>query len=404
MNKDITQINNPKKYIPLLALLSAFPPLSTDMYLPAIPVLQKQWSQPLDIINITLVIYFVTYCVFMLIYGPLSDKYGRRKPIIVGTVIYIIGSFVCAFSPNVYFLIAARFLQAAGDAGAAVIAVAISRDLFEGTEREKVLAYLGMIVPLAPMIAPVLGGWMLLYLSWHWIFIVQAFVGVIACIFVFYMPETSMNRIPGNPLVSMKKYIVVMKNKRFVAYCFALSTVALPFFGFIAGSPSIYINQFGVSEQNFGFYFGCNAMAIMVASFIFTRLIKYVRSKHIATVGYIGGAIGGLIMFVTVPDTPLKMLFAMVLITFSFALTRAPVNNTIIEQVSRKEAGTAASLMVSVTFMFGAIAMYLISLDWSSKIYVIGLMSFIVGVSMFVFWVFMQYKYEFKKLISYIKF
>ena len=394
MSKDITEIKNPKKYIPLLALLSAFPPLSTDMYLPAIPVLQEQWNLPLDTVNVTLVIYFVTYCVFMLIYGPLSDKYGRRKPIIVGTVIYVLGSFACAFSPNIYFLIFARFLQAAGDAGAAVIAVAISRDLFEGIEREKVLAYLGMIVPLAPMIAPVLGGWMLLYLSWHWIFIAQALIGLIACIFVFYMPETSMNRMEGNPLVALKKYIVVMKNRRFVLYCFALSTVALPFFAFIAGSPSIYIEHFGISEQNFGFYFGCNALSMMIASFIFTRLIKYIRSKHIATVGYIGGSIGGLIMFVTIPDTPLKMLFVMILITFFFALTRAPVNNTIIEQVSRKEAGTASSLMTSVTFMFGAIAMYLISFDWDSKIYVIGLLSFIVGISMFIFWVLMQYKYQ----------
>ena len=112
----------------LLALLSAFPPLSTDMYLPAIPFLQSQWQLPLAIVNLTLVLFFVTYCVFLLIYGPLSDRFGRRPPLLAGIIIFIISSFFCASATGIKMLIGARILQAAGAAAASTIAMAIAKD------------------------------------------------------------------------------------------------------------------------------------------------------------------------------------------------------------------------------------------------------------------------------------
>ncbi|MDX2455403.1 MFS transporter [Desulfosarcina sp.] len=159
----------------LLALLTAFPPLSTDMYLPAIPLLQKTWQQPLAIVNLTLVGFFVSYCVFLLIYGPLSDRFGRRPLLLVGIGIFILASLLCALSNNVVSLTFFRVLQAAGAASASALALAISKDAYGVHERERILA-------LAPMLAPIFGGWLMTWFSWRWIFVVQGMLGAVAWI------------------------------------------------------------------------------------------------------------------------------------------------------------------------------------------------------------------------------
>lgn len=148
---------NRNRLIWILALLSAFPPLSTDMYLPAIPLLQKAWNQPLSIMNLTLVGFFISYCISLLFYGPLSDRIGRRPPLLAGIGVYILASLMCAASNSVGALIFFRVFQAAGASAASVLALAITKDVYEGHEREKILAYIGVIMALAPMLAPSLG-------------------------------------------------------------------------------------------------------------------------------------------------------------------------------------------------------------------------------------------------------
>ncbi|MFA6010237.1 MAG: MFS transporter, partial [Desulfobacteraceae bacterium] len=145
------------RLILLLSLLASFPPLATDMYLPAIPYLTELWHLPLSVVNLTLVLFFVTYCVFLLIYGPLSDRFGRRPPLLMGIVIYIGASFLCAMANSVEMLIAARILQAAGAAAASSICLAIAKDRLPAKQRQVVLGYIAVIMALAPMISPMIG-------------------------------------------------------------------------------------------------------------------------------------------------------------------------------------------------------------------------------------------------------
>jgi DHA1 family bicyclomycin/chloramphenicol resistance-like MFS transporter len=159
------QIINKNRPLLLLALLAAFPPLSTDMYLPAIPLLQQSWQQPLSIVNLTLVGFFVSYCVFLLFYGPLSDRFGRRPLLLVGIGIFILACLLCALADNVFSLIVFRVLQAAGAASASALALAISKDVYDVHEREHILAYIAVIMALAPLLAPVFGGWVLTWFS-----------------------------------------------------------------------------------------------------------------------------------------------------------------------------------------------------------------------------------------------
>ena len=146
------QVINKNKLLLLLALLAAFPPLSTDMYLPAIPLLQANWQVSLEVVNLTLVGFFVSYCICLLFYGPLADRFGRRPPLLAGIGLFILASLMCALVDNVASLIAFRVLQAAGAASASVLALAISKDVYLGHERERALAYMGVIMALAPML------------------------------------------------------------------------------------------------------------------------------------------------------------------------------------------------------------------------------------------------------------
>jgi len=382
---------NKIKILWLLALLSSFPPLSTDMYLPAIPLLQKTWQQPLSMINLTLVGFFVSYCICLLFYGPLSDRFGRRPPLLAGIVIYILASLMCALSNNVFSLICFRVLQAAGGASASALALAISKDVYQGHERERVLAYIGVIMALAPMLAPVLGGWVMIWVSWQWIFVIQAVIGLAGWIGVYRMPETLAEPSDTTMIQTAGIYLQLLQNKRYLGFALLMSLVVLPHFAFIGGSADIYITRMGLSEQAFGWFFALNAAAIMAGSFACTRLLGRVRSRSLLTASFAGILLGGLVMVSDLVSGAWGLGLPMAITSFSFGLSRPPSNNLVLEQVER-HAGAASSLLVFIYFMMGAFSMWLISLDWVDKVHLIGLLAAGCGGMLLFFWMIVSKK------------
>jgi MFS transporter, DHA1 family, multidrug resistance protein len=390
-NSNENSKRNLKGAVPLLALLTAFPALSTDMILPAIPSLAKTWNQPLSVMNLILVCFFVTYGFFLLFYGPVSDRFGRRRPLIFGLAVYIVASLLCAFASSAPMLIGLRILQAAGAAASSSISMAMTKDIFSGQERERILAYIAVIMALAPMLGPVLGGWVLANFSWPWIFFIQAVMGLIGMIRVLHFPET-LPQVSDTPLSRViHTYRRLLLNPSYIFMVLVMSTSLFPLYSFIAGSSDIYINGFGMTEQKYSYFFAFNAMALMVGSFACLRLTGSISSRHLITVGFVGILLGGIFLLLTGQHGPWSFALPMFLITFSLGLSRPPSNNLVLEQVDR-DTGSASSLLIFSYFTLGAVGMWFISLEWADKIPVLGAIALGCGALVLGAWVVLQRK------------
>jgi DHA1 family bicyclomycin/chloramphenicol resistance-like MFS transporter len=374
-----------KKIIALLALLAAFPPLSTDMYLASIPLLVDSWQQPLATVNLTLIGFFATYCGFLLVYGPLSDRYGRRRPLLIGLGLYVIASLLCALSNNVYQLIGARLLQGAGAASASSIAFAMCKDLFDGNLRQRIFLQLGVIVSAAPMVAPIIGAWIIESHSWRWVFMLQAVLGLLAFAGVLQMKESLHDFSTERLRRVFSSYGRLVRNKQFLLLTLALAVLGIPFFSFIAVSSDVYISVLGYSERQYGYFFACNASAFMIAPVVFSRVARHVRLTLLLSVSYFGVLAASVPMiFATIPS-PFRLAIPMWFITFFFAFGRPPGNNLIIEQVEH-DVGTASSFMTFVFFMTGVCSMWFISLGWQDSIQVLGILGIVAATITVVSW------------------
>ncbi|MGD9778987.1 multidrug effflux MFS transporter [Methanomethylovorans sp.] len=380
-----------KQIVPLLALLTAFPAFSTDMILPAIPSLAVTWDKPLAVVNLILICFFVTYGFFLLIYGPISDRYGRRRPLIAGISLYIFASMLCALANSASMLIAFRILQAAGAAASASLSMAMTKDIFSGKERERILAYIAVIMALAPMFAPIMGGWILVYLSWHWIFFAQGVMGVIGLLGVLRTPET-LKEASETPLSRvMHSYGKLLLNKKYVIMVLVMSISLLPLYSFIAGSSAVYINGFGLSEQNFSYLFAFNALALMAGSMSCLKLTERTNSKNLITAGFAGIVLGGILILTIGQRGPWSFAIPMAMITYSIGISRPPSNHLVLEQV-RRDAGSASSLLIFTYFTLGAVGMWLVSQNWFERIQILGTIALISGVLVLGAWLVLQKK------------
>jgi len=357
----------------LLAWLTAFPPIATSMYLPAIPLLQKTWQEPLAVINLTLVGFFVSYCFFLLVYGPLSDRFGRRRPLLAGIGLFVLSSLMCALTDSAISMIILRVLQGAGAAAASSLALAISKDAYAGHERGRVLATIGTITAVAPMIAPIFGGWILAGFSWRWIFVTQALFGGAAWIGTLCLPETLKTPTTTPLLQTVGTYLDLLRNRRYIVYTLMTSLIGLAHFAFIGGSADIYITQIGLSAQAYGYFFALNAMAMMMGAFTCSRIVRRSRSKIFITVSFSGILIGGSAILLSPLPGPWALALPMAIITFSYGFNRPLCHNLILEEVDRN-AGAASSFLTFSYFIVGAFSMWLIALDWNDKIGTIGIL------------------------------
>lgn len=352
-------------------LLAAFPPFSTDMYLPALPSLAALWGTDETAINLTLVGFFAAFSLALLVYGPLSDRYGRKPVLMAGISLYVVASLACAHAAGPWQMVAGRVVQGLGAASAATLSLAMTKDFFSGAERERILAHMAVIVSLAPMVSPVLGGAILRFAQWPVIFYVQALLGVAAAGGVWSIKESA-------PATSrtlrevMAGYGRLVLDARFMILCTLMALGMAPFFCFIGGSPFIFINHFGFTEQVYSYFFAFNSAALTLGFWLCTRLLRRTSGIRIILAGYAGILVSSAVLLGCSAMGPFIVAIPMACMTMSLGLTRPPSNHFLLEQ-AKGDAGSAASLIMFTFFVSGALAMWLISLPWNNKISVMAL-------------------------------
>jgi len=367
-----------KGLIGLIALLSAFVPLSTDLYLPALPGMARYFGVSVNMTNLTLILFFMFFSAGTLIWGPLSDKYGRKPVLLVGLAIYVAASILCANAGDIYGLIGARILQAAGGSAALAVATAMVKDVYSSQNRESILAVVQSMVLISPMVAPVLGAFLLSFTSWRGVFWTLAGIGVLALAGSIVLEETICQRSDRSAFQVICRLGTVLRNPGFTSLLIVFSLVSISTLAFIASSSYIYINGFGLSEQVYSYYFALNALGLIAGPLLYLRISKRFDRRHIIIASFALTVLSGVLVCCLGSLKP--WLFAAFLLpaTISSSCVRTPGTNLMLEQ-QKEDTGSAASLMSFFGIFMGSIGMTIISLDWGDPIFALGALTIVVG-------------------------
>lgn len=369
-------------------MIAAVPAMATDMYLAAMPTIASQWGVPDSRVGLSLVLWFATFSVFLLVWGPLSDKHGRKPVLLAGLTLFVAATFACALSQNVWQLIAFRILQGIGAAGPSSMAMAICRDRYDGFQRKRALAYIGIILTVAPAVAPSVGAWLLAWFNWRAIFLTQGVLAIVTLLVSLGYRETAAERVTGHFLRLIGRYRHLVRNRRYFVSTTAMGLILGPFYAFIAFSSIVYIQIFGLSERAFGLLFGINALMSMAGAFACTRVMKYFSDTVLLSACLIGCTLAGGGILVAGGRHYLAFAAFMSAITFFCGMSRPLSNHLILQQVDR-DIGSASSFIIFYQFMIGAVCMRIVTADWDHPIFVFGLVALLLPISVLAIWPFL---------------
>lgn len=290
-------------FVCVLGMLTAIAPLSIDMYLPAMPGLAEEFSVSAAYVQYSLSLFFIGLALGQLTYGPISDRYGRLPVLYFGISLYLIASIACAMSSSVGMLIAARAVQGFGAAAAPVMARAVVRDQFKGSQAASVMSFVVMVMAGAPLVAPLLGGVVLEFFTWQGIFWVL-FVYSIACLIALRMllaeSHAPHRRVRDRSLLSQYAgYLALLKRLPITLFLLCGSLMFGALFSYVAASSFVYITEFGVDKSVFGFYFGANVLAMLIGTFANGRLVMHYGYRTLLGVAVCNTLACGLVLLAT---------------------------------------------------------------------------------------------------------
>jgi len=287
----------------LLALLSALGPVSTDMYLSSLPDIGRKLAAAPAEVQLTLSVFLVGFAIGQIVYGPLSDRYGRKPVLMIALLVYGAGCLACAFAPSIETLLAARAAQAFGGSGGVVLARAIVRDLYAGARAGRELSLMGAIMALAPVVAPPVGGVLQTLFGWRASFLVALVVGLSAFVLVWrWLPETIRERAPEpiSLIGTLRTYRSMARNRAFLAHLGIVAVSYAGIFVWISGSPFVLQDLYGLSAFAFGLAFASACVGFLAGSFLATRLVTRIGLDRTIGLGAVALATGGLAMLAAV--------------------------------------------------------------------------------------------------------
>ena len=362
-----------------LSFLSAFAPISTDMYLPALPSIARTFATTNELASATISTFMLVFAVSMLFWGPVSDRYGRKPVLLAGSVLYIVSSIAICLTDSIGGLLAWRGVQAVGSGAASAMSLAIVKDVLRGNSMEKVVTIMQATVIIAPLTAPVLGGWLLLLVDWRGIFLCLALCGGVALMGTLWLRETNPRRDGLSLGATFRRMGVALGNRNFLYPLLIFSAMSMPFMSYLAVSAFIFQDTFGVSAQEYSLFFALNAGASLVGPFLHMGIFRHwdrsrVLAGHLSAMCLAGVA---LILLGGYGPWTFALLFA-ALTLFGSAL-RAPSTVLMMESIEGDN-GIVSSLINCMGLLFGALSMLLASLSvWPGAILAVGCISTFVS-------------------------
>ncbi|GIO01563.1 multidrug effflux MFS transporter [Brevibacillus laterosporus] len=380
----------------VLGALSAFGPLSLDMYLPALPAMATDFQTTTSAVQLSLTACLLGLSLGQLFAGPLSDIQGRRKPLLVGLAIYAVASILCVFSTSIWALVALRFIQGAAGSAGIVISRAMVRDIYVGPELTKFFALLMLVNGVAPIAAPIFGSQLLLFTPWEGVFVVLGGIGIIMLVVVLFgLPESLPveRRSTGgfkNTLVTFKNLLV---DKMFMGFALSQGLVIAAMFAYISGSPFVLQNMFGVSAQMFSVFFAVNGLGIILASQITGKLAGKISESKLMISGLILAAIGGVsLLIVILLGAGLYAILPPLFIIVSCVGIVSTAGFSLAMQSQGKAAGSASALLGVLSLIFGALLAPLVGIGGSGTAVPMGIVIAAADVGALVCYYFMVHK------------
>ncbi|MGO3031638.1 Bcr/CflA family multidrug efflux MFS transporter [Pseudomonas helleri] len=350
--------NRPERLIVLLAALVAFAPLSIDTYLPSLPLIARSLATDPSHVQMTIGVFLLGLCLGMLVYGPLSDRYGRRPILLTGMVIYLTATLGCIWASSIEQMILWRFIQALGGAAAAVLARAIVRDLFALDESARVLSLMHLVTMVATLVAPLAGSLLMEWSGWRGIFIgLLLFAGVCFAATFKWIPETSAVEHRGRSIGSaFAAYWHIAAQPRAWGYMLCMGLSFGGMFAFITASPFVYVDFFGVSPQAYALLFGANIAGVIVITLANARLLKRVGRLRMLGAGAVIAGIAGISLLVLGVSGQASLVSIVGCVVVYVSVTGLLGANSVASLLGLfpRQAGAAAGLAVSGQFALGA--------------------------------------------------
>jgi DHA1 family bicyclomycin/chloramphenicol resistance-like MFS transporter len=349
----------PGKLPLILGALTALGPLSIDMYLPSFPAIARELAASPAKVQLTLAVFFIALGIGQAFYGPLSDRYGRRRPLCVGLGLYVLASVACAVSRSIEALVAFRFVQAIGGCAGMVIARAIVRDRFDEREAARFFSLLMLVTGLAPILAPSIGGQIVVLFSWRAIFWALAAFGLYGLTAVIFLLPESLpvaRRARGGVDEALAGYVTLLRDRAFMRYALSGALVISGMFAYIFGSPFVFMQIHGVRAERFGWIFGAIAFGLISASQINRFLLSRMAAPRILSGTLVVTAAAGLTLAI-VAWANAGGLPALVVPLFVYVASLGFVLPNVVATAlapQGRRAGTASALLGTLQFGAGA--------------------------------------------------
>lgn len=380
MNRWLVQ---PQKYlgpfglVALLVVTSLVTPLSLDMYTPAVPHMTEYFETDAGTVNLTLAGYYLFFAIGLLVFGPTSDRYGRKPVLLAGMLAYTAASALCAMAPNIWVLIGMRVVQALGAGAVSAVSTAIVKDAIIPEKREAILSIVQVMFVVGPVLAPVVGALILQVADWHMTFWTLSGIGLVCAVLSLLYRETlpTQARYQGTVFGSIAQLGTVAKNKGFTSFLCIVGLYNLPFMAYIAVGSYIYITFFGLSELEYSYFFAIAALLTAIGPLIWLKASRYVSARRFTTIIIVIALASGIAMMMVGEISPYLFCATFLVFAIMEACVRPYSTNILLSQ-QEGDTGAASSLINFAHTAIGCAGMVLAVLPWPN--YIVGVGAIIV--------------------------